>query len=116
MNGITNFSANCVAVDTSVSASRGFLALQGIGLSFDGAFVERLHLVNKHVIDTQSPIRTVEQDKPSAGWQHPVTAKAVSGAFVIEAGYAPAPMRAARLRRTAHPASVIRGRHRCRPR
>lgn len=109
MNGNTNFNAVSVAANSAVSAFRGVLALQGTGLSSVGVFGERTFFRNLH-----SPICTVIQDKPSAAW-HPVVAKATTGAFASEAGYAPADMQA-RLRRTAHQASVIRGRQRCRPR
>ncbi|MEV6429357.1 hypothetical protein [Nocardia sp. NPDC051463] len=110
MNDYMNFNANDVAVNAPVvSASRGILALQGIGLSGVGVFGERAQFTHMH-----SPICTLTQDKPSAGW-HPAAVEAAVGTDAFEAGYAPADLQAARLR-TAHPATVIRNRHRCRPR
>src|SRR5206468_12992311 len=50
-----------------------------------------------------SPI-CVEQDKPSAGWHTVFATEAKVGAFAVEAGYAPADLRAARLRRTTRSA------------
>jgi hypothetical protein len=110
MDNIMNFSSTDVAVNApAMSASRGILGLQGIGLSGGGVFGEQMQSTHMH-----SPICTLPQDKPSAGW-HPVAAKAATGAVAFEAGYAPADLWAARLR-NAHPATVIRNRHRCRPR
>ncbi|MFC8046050.1 hypothetical protein [Nocardia sp. NPDC057353] len=83
------------AMGKAMSASRGILAVQGIGLSGVGGG-------NAQVCDTHGmrlPVYAISQDKPSAGWQP---------AFAEELGNA-----AARLR-TAHPASVIRIRQRCR--
>ncbi|MEV0343378.1 hypothetical protein AB0H49_30605 [Nocardia sp. NPDC050713] len=118
MNGINNFGAIGVAVDMSMSASRGILALQGIGLSSVSVcgFGTPATISPAH-----RPIHTLLQDKPSGGWQP--TANAAVGVVAREAGYEPVaePMAdidllpAARLR-TAHPATVIRNRHRCRPR
>jgi hypothetical protein len=109
MNENMNYNANNVAVSAPVmSASRGILALQGIGLSGVGVFGERAQFAHMH-----SPI-CITQDKPSAGW-HPVAAKAATGADAFEAGYAPTDLQAARLR-NAHPATVNRNRQRCRPR
>jgi hypothetical protein len=115
MDNIMNFSSTDVAVNAAMSASRGILGLQGIGLSGGGVFGEQMQSTHMH-----SPICTLPQDKPSAGW-YPVAAKAATGAVTFEAGYAPATvsagtdLQAARLR-NAHPATVIRNRHRCRPR
>ncbi|MFQ6396428.1 hypothetical protein ACLMAJ_23505 [Nocardia sp. KC 131] len=110
MNETMNYNANDVAVSAPVmSASRGILALQGIGLSSVGVFEERAQFAHMH-----SPICTPTQDKPSAGW-HPVAAKAATGADAFEDGYAPSGLQAARLR-NAHPATVNRNRQRCRPR
>ncbi len=117
MNGINNFGAIGVAGNTSMSASRGILALQGIGLSSAGVCGFGTPV---KISPALRPVHTLLQDKPSGGW-HP-TANAAVGVVAREAGYEPAaePMadidlRAARLR-TAHPATVIRNRHRCRPR
>ncbi|MCP2274710.1 hypothetical protein ACFYT3_10085 [Nocardia amikacinitolerans] len=117
MNGNNNFGAIGVAVGTSMSASRGILALQGIGLSSVSVCGFGTPATTSPAL---RPIHTLLQDKPNGGW-HP-TANAAVGVFAREAGYEPAaePMadidlQAARLR-TAHPATVIRNRHRCRPR
>lgn len=118
MNDFTSFSALSVAVNAPVSASRGTLALQGTGLSFVGAFGTHAAVSPAH-----RQICVLRQDKPSGSW-HP-TAIEAAGAFAFGAGYEPAvalldrpadtEMRAARLR-NAHPATVIRNRHRCRSR
>lgn len=117
MNGNTNFSATGVAANGGVvsaapvmSASRGILALQGIGLS--GVDVRGDH---GKAMSMHSPICVVIQDKPSAGWHPAFAHTAEAGVFAVEAGYAPADLQA-RLRRTAHPATVIRIRQRCRTR
>ncbi|MFX0575470.1 hypothetical protein [Nocardia nepalensis] len=113
MNGNTNFSAKGAAVNAApvMSASRGILDLQGIGLSGVDVFGVQAQSMPMH-----SPIRVLEQDKPSAGWHPAFATTAEVGACAVEAGYAPAELRAARLRRTAHPATVIRIRQRCRTR
>ncbi|WP_157124298.1 hypothetical protein [Nocardia pseudovaccinii] len=113
MNGNTNFSAMGVAVNAApvMSASRGILAaLQGIGLSGVGVSGDHGKAMSMH-----SPIYVVNQDKPSAGWHPAFAHTAEVGVFAVEAGYAPADLQA-RLRRTAHPATVIRIRQRCRTR
>ncbi|NEW41039.1 hypothetical protein GV794_06070 [Nocardia cyriacigeorgica] len=108
MNSITAFDVIGTDVSLSaVSASRGILAMQGIGLSGVGAF-------GTHVDNTLTPILIDPQDKPSADW-HLAAAPAVVGAYAAETGNEPVQLLAARLR-NAHPASVIRTRHRCRPR
>ncbi|MEU7764275.1 hypothetical protein AB0B25_04030 [Nocardia sp. NPDC049190] len=112
MDNIMNVSANGVAVTAPMAASRGILALQGIGLSGSGAFGASGLQANYAAM--HAPIRTVIQDKPSVGW-HPAVARAAVGVVAAEAGFDPADLPAARLR-TAHPATVIRTRHRCRPR
>ncbi|MEU2042207.1 hypothetical protein [Nocardia niwae] len=112
MDNIMNFGASGVAVYAPMAASRGILALQGIGLSGIGAFGTSGTQVNSVAMHTS--IRTEIQGKPSAGW-HPAAAEAAVGVFADEVGFEPADPRAARLR-TAHPATVIRTRHRCRPR
>ncbi|MGO4614732.1 hypothetical protein AB4305_00150 [Nocardia sp. 2YAB30] len=112
MDNIVNFNAYGVAVNAPMAASRGILALQGIGLSCIGAFGAFGTQVNS--ASMHAPIRTLIQDKPSVGW-HPAVAQAAVGAVTDEAGLEPADPRAARLR-TAHPATVIRTRRRCRPR
>ncbi|MCC3329365.1 hypothetical protein [Nocardia abscessus] len=112
MDNIMNFSANGVAVYAPMAASRGILALQGIGLSEIGAFGTSCTQVNSAAM--HASFRTEIQGKPSAGW-HPAAAEAAVGVFANEVGFEPADPRAARLR-TAHPATVIRTRHRCRPR
>ncbi len=110
MDNIMNFSSAGVAVNgPAMSASRGILGLQGIGLSGVGVFGEQPQFTHMH-----SPICILAQDKPSGGW-HPVAAAAATGADAIDAGYAPAELRAARLH-NAHPATVIRTRQRCRTR
>lgn len=114
MNDNTNFSASGVAVNAApvMSASWGILAaLQGIGLSGVDVFGIQAQSMPMH-----SPICVNEQDKPSAGWHPAFATEAKVGAFAVEAGYAPADLRAARLRRTTHPATVIRIRQRCRTR
>ncbi|MEV4126204.1 hypothetical protein [Nocardia sp. NPDC049707] len=114
MNGNTNFNANGVAVNAAsvMSVSRGILAaLQGIGLSGVD-----LHGDQGKAMSMHSPSCVVIQDKPSAGWHPAFAITAEAGVFAVEAGYAPADLRAARLRRTAHPATVIRIRQRCRTR
>ncbi|WP_433759363.1 hypothetical protein [Nocardia sp. CA-135398] len=124
MNGNTNFSADGVAVNAGpvMSASRGILAssvrsrdlqavaLPGIGLSGVGVSGDHGKAMSMH-----SPICVVIQDKPSAGWHPAFAHTAEAGVFAVEAGYAPADLQA-RLRRTAHPATVIRIRQRCRTR
>ncbi|MBF6163490.1 hypothetical protein IU486_01725 [Streptomyces gardneri] len=112
MGNTTNFSANGVAVYAPMAASRGILALQGIGLSEIGGFGTFGTQVNCAAM--HASIRTEIQGKPSAGW-HPTAAEAALGVFADEVGFEPADPRAARLR-TAHPATVNRTRHRCRPR
>ncbi|WP_040781468.1 hypothetical protein [Nocardia pneumoniae] len=112
MDNIMNFDANGVAVYAPMAASRGILALQGIGLSGISACGMSGTKVNSTVMPAS--IRTEIQDKPSAGW-HPTAAEAAVGVFADEFGFEPADPRAARLR-TAHPATVNRTRHRCRPR
>ncbi|WP_370010293.1 hypothetical protein [Nocardia cyriacigeorgica] len=106
MNSITAFDVMGTGTTMSaVAASRGILAMQGIGLSGVGGF-------GTHLDYAPAPILIDPQDKPSVGW-HPAAAPAVAGAFAAEAGNEP--VQAARLR-NAHPASVIRTRLRCRPR
>lgn len=112
MDNIMNFGASGVAVYAPLAASRGILALQGIGLSGIGAFGTCVSQANSAAMHTS--VRTRIQGKPSAGW-HPTAAEAAVGVFADEAGFEPADPRAARLR-TAHPATVNRTRHRCRPR
>jgi len=125
MNDNTNFSANSVAVNAApvMSASRGILAssvrsrdlqavaVQGIGLSGVDVFGVQAQSMPMH-----SPICVMTQDKPSAGWHPALANTADAGAFAVEAEYAPADLQAARLRRTTHPATVIRIRQRCRTR
>ncbi|MFI9409948.1 hypothetical protein [Nocardia gamkensis] len=112
MDNIMNLGASGVAVYAPMAASRGILALQGIGVSGIGAFGTSCKQVNSVAMHTS--IRTEIQGKPSAGW-HPAAAEAAVGVFAAEVGFEPADPRAARLR-TAHPAIVFRTRHRCRPR
>lgn len=125
MNGNTNLDANGIAVNAApvTSASRGILAssvrllnlqtvaLPGIGLSDSGVFGDHGTAMSMH-----SPSCVVIQDKPSAGWHPAFAPTAEAGVFAVEAGYAPADPRAARLRRNAHPATVIRIRQKCRTR
>ncbi|MEV6324524.1 hypothetical protein AB0M45_25535 [Nocardia sp. NPDC051787] len=112
MDNIMNFDAQGVAVYAPMAASRGILALQGIGLSGIGVCGMAGMKVNSAVMPAS--VCTEIQDKPSAGW-HPTAAEAAVGVFADEFGFEPADPRAARLR-TAHPATVNRIRHRCRPR
>ncbi|MGK8489916.1 hypothetical protein [Nocardia asiatica] len=112
MDNTMNFGASGVAVYAPMAASRGILALQGIGLSEIGAFGMFGTQVNCAAM--HASIGTEIQGKPSAGW-HPTAVEAAVGVFAGKAGLEPADPRAARLR-TAHPATVIRTRHRCRPR
>ncbi|MEU2087943.1 hypothetical protein ACWEPH_05145 [Nocardia beijingensis] len=112
MDNIMNLGASGVAVYAPMAASRGILALQGIGLSGIGAFGTSGTQVNCAAM--HASLRTHIQDKPSVGWR-PTAAEAAVGVFADEAGFEPAAPRAARLR-TAHPATVNRTRHRCRPR
>lgn len=113
MNDNTSFSAIGVAVNAApvMSASRGILDLQGIGLSGGNVFGVQAQSMPMH-----SPVCVITQDKPSAGWHPAFANSAEAGVFAVEAGYAPADLRAARLRRTTHPATVIRVRQRCRTR
>ena len=125
MNGNTNINASGVAVNAAsvMSASRGILAssvrsrelhavaLPGIGLSVVGVLGDHGNAISMH-----APSCVVIQDKPSAGWHPAFALMAEAGVFAVEAGHAPAELPGARLRRTAHPATVIRIRHRCRTR
>ncbi|MET8649591.1 MULTISPECIES: hypothetical protein [Nocardia] len=120
MNGIVNISAIDMfggGVRMPISASRGVLALQGTGLSFVGALGG-----GAKVSRTHQPICASMQDKTSGSW-HPEAVE-VPGGFAFDTGYEQASAllenpaadtQAARLR-TAHPATVIRNRHRCRSR
>ncbi|WP_147403801.1 hypothetical protein [Nocardia panacis] len=114
------FNAIGVGMTAPVAASRGILALQGIGLSFGSAFDTMHHLADSRDVFAQSPIESVIQDMSHAGW-HPAFAEAAVGAIAIDnankQAYLPfgVDKQAARLR-AAHPASVNRSRHRCRPR
>ncbi|WP_378733483.1 hypothetical protein [Nocardia brasiliensis] len=106
----TYFNAIDVAVNSPMSASRGILALQGIGLSGIGAFGTQAQLAPMHAQCA------VIQDKPNAGSWHPsVVVETADDVVVIaaEAGYEPADLQAARLR-PANQAIVIRTRQRCR--
>ncbi|GAA5087292.1 hypothetical protein [Nocardia iowensis] len=105
----TYFNAIDVAVNSPMSASRGILALQGIGLSEIGAFGTQAQLAPMHALCT------VMQDKPNAGSWHPSAVNTADDVVVIaaEAGYEPADLQAARLR-PANQAIVIRTRQRCR--
>ncbi|MBF6123987.1 hypothetical protein [Nocardia brasiliensis] len=109
---ITFFSGSDVAVNSPMSASRGILALQGIGLSeIRGAFGAQAHLAEMH----DAVCTTRIQDGPNAGSWHKSVFKKADDVVVIaaEAGYEPADLQATRLR-PAHPAIVIRTRQRCR--
>ncbi|MGQ4599193.1 hypothetical protein [Nocardia sp. R6R-6] len=112
MDNIMNFDANGVAVYAPMAASRGILALQGIGLS--GISARGVFGTKVNSTAMPSSVRTHIQGKPSDGW-HPTAAEAAVGVIADEFGFEPAIPRAARLR-TAHPATVNRIRHRCRPR
>ncbi|QBS40955.1 hypothetical protein DMB37_13330 [Nocardia sp. CS682] len=108
---INYFSGSDVAVTTPMSASRGILALQGIGLSEIGAFGTQAQLAPMHAHGC-----TVMQDKPNAGSWHPSVVTTTADNVVViaaEAGYEPADLQAARLR-PANQAIVIRTRQRCR--
>ncbi|PXX69071.1 hypothetical protein DFR70_102757 [Nocardia tenerifensis] len=109
------FNAIDVAVNSPMSASRGILALQGIGLSETGVFGTQAQLAS-----ARAPMCTVITDKPSAGGWHPSVVDTADN--VVEtaddlvaagAGYEPVGLLAARLR-PAHQAIVIRTRQRCR--
>lgn len=102
------FNAIDVAVNSPMSASRGILALQGIGLSEIGAFGTQAQLAPTH-----APICTVISDKPSAGGWHPSVVDKADVNVAAAAGYEPADLQATRLR-PAHQAIVIRTRQRCR--
>ncbi|MBF6132007.1 hypothetical protein IU501_03200 [Nocardia otitidiscaviarum] len=102
-----------------VSASRGILA-QGIRLSSvrgSGIGVSEF----RKVFETgrYAPSHIVMQDKPKGDWQptadQPIADFAVFGA-TAEAGLRPVHLPAAARTRNAHPATVIRRRHRSRPR
>ncbi len=108
MNTNFDLSAIDVAVNSPMSASRGILALQGIGLSGIGAFGTQAKLTLMH-----APVCTVITDKPSAEGWHPSVSKQADDVMAVHAGYEPAVLQAARLR-TADPATVIRTRQRCR--
>ncbi|MET7769650.1 hypothetical protein [Nocardia sp. NPDC005366] len=121
MNGIVNINAdNAIGgvVSMPMSASRGVLALQGTGLSFVGGIGAQAKVTRTH-----QPICALRQDKPSGSW-HPAAIEG-PGAFAFDTGYeqasallelpAEVDTQAARLR-TAHPATVIWNRHRCRSR
>lgn len=97
------------AMGKAASASRGILAVQGIASSGAGVRMTQVCIEGMRL-----PISPVSQDKPSEGWQ-PTFADEFGGAYAANAGHRPVQLRAARLR-IAHPASVIRSRHRCRPR
>ncbi|WP_054814979.1 hypothetical protein [Nocardia arizonensis] len=112
MNGIVTDKAFGGAVNSPMSASRGILALQGIGLSSVGTIGDSAF--RTEVSCTHLPTRVLRQDKSSGSW-HPAAVEA-AGAVAFEAGNEQAfDMRAARLR-TAHQATVIRIRRRCRSR
>ncbi|MFI6868836.1 hypothetical protein [Nocardia sp. NPDC050406] len=106
------------------SASRGILAMQGIRLSSvsgsgSGIFgVFGTVGVHKNFeTDLYAPSHIVMQDKPKGDWQptadQPTADFAILGA-PAEAGLRPAHLLAAARTRTAHPATVIRSRHRSR--
>lgn len=109
MENIVKFGATDVAsVVPAMSASRGILAMQGIDLSSaTGCNVQPFGGTQAHIADV-----IVELDKPSGGW-HQAFAGAIAGDLAAEAAYVAADLRAARLR-NAHPATVIRSRHRSR--
>ncbi|MBH0775675.1 hypothetical protein [Nocardia bovistercoris] len=136
MNGIVNITtvgAHDGAMAISMSASRGILALQGIGLSPVGAFGDVLGTAKAVCVHRSN--RVLRQDKTSGSW-HPAAIEA-AGAFAFDAGYEQAfvlpelsdegpatdkgavtdkvAMQVARPR-TADQAIVIRNRHRCRSR
>lgn len=88
------------------TVSRGFLALQGTGLSGAGEFGTSL------AMPPRAPLFLEPQDKPREDW-HSAVALAAAGST---AQAAVAPIHRAVSLRNAHPATVIRTRHRCRPR
>ncbi|MFD6162747.1 hypothetical protein ACFWF7_22990 [Nocardia sp. NPDC060256] len=100
------FNAIDVAVNSPMSASRGILALQGIGLSEIGVFGTQAQLERTHA-------QMCILDKPSAGGWHPSVVDTADVNVAAAAGYEPADLQATRLR-PAHQAIVIRTRQRCR--
>ncbi|MEV6770350.1 hypothetical protein AB0N05_17190 [Nocardia sp. NPDC051030] len=111
ITGSTGDLATASAVNV-MSASRGILAAmqQGIRLSR----VERDLVLMGFATKSQATEQIViKQDKPNGGW-HPVFAYAATDAFAVETGHNPAELRAARLRPTHPPATVISSRHRSR--
>ncbi|MBF6364701.1 hypothetical protein IU469_03030 [Nocardia puris] len=114
-DNIANLGVKCAAMNAA--ASRGILAMQGIGMSSVGdfGFGTPVQSAPAHL-----PLPLI-QDEPKGGWR-PVFG-APAGDFAREAGYEPALLpisadagvQAARLR-TAHPATLLRDRHPCRTR
>lgn len=102
VNEIVYIASTAVAATAipSVPASRGFLALQGTGLSG----------VSILGVSGKAPKYAIETDKPERGW-HLAFADAFANANAAD--HQTDGMPAARLRRT-DPATVIRSRHRSR--
>ncbi|NNH69604.1 hypothetical protein HLB23_06945 [Nocardia uniformis] len=95
------------------SASRGILAMRGIRLSSVRGSVVGVFGVHKNFeTDLYAPQHIVMQDKPKGDWQ-PTADSAIFGA-VGDTGLRPAHLPAAARTRNAHPATVIRSRHRSR--
>ncbi|MFI5777698.1 hypothetical protein [Nocardia sp. NPDC051570] len=103
MNVIIKIAPIGVAASTvsCVPASRGVLAMQGTGLSAVGIFGTE-HKAPKYAHTT---------DKSMRSW-HPIYAQAFTGAN--QAVVSPTADRQAAHLRDAHPATVIRSRHRLR--
>lgn len=107
MNSIVTLASRSVVapVVSSMSTSRGVLALQGTGLSVASIIGVR----------SQAPFYAMSADKPEWGWHQGYLGFHTDAAAAIaaEADRETANLRAARLRK-AHPATVISSRHRSR--
>lgn len=111
-------------VPSMVSASRGILATQGIrvsGVSGSGfgtfGVFNTVGVQKNFETDLYVPSHIVMQDKPKGDWQPTgdqlIADFAVLGA-AAEAGPRPVHLPTAARTRNAHPATVIRSRHRSR--
>ncbi|MGW1743279.1 hypothetical protein ACWCPQ_31230 [Nocardia sp. NPDC001965] len=108
MNGTTNYGFVAVTPNmrSSAAASRGFLALQGTGLSCLDFAGEQARIRYSHQPNIVEP-----QDQSIANW-HPGAASAAVGSFAIDPAAAPAVAgkRPESLRK-GHPATVNRRPH-----
>lgn len=85
MNGTTNYGFVTVAPNMrSSAASRGFLALQGTGLSCLDIAGEQARIRYSH-----QPNIVESQDQSVVNW-HPGAAQAAAGSFAIDPAAAPA--------------------------